>query len=149
MAIDLSTTRQIVLFEIDQQTPHALHRFHRTISQAVATGKIMSSDFEQVIGSYEGRMNVAYAMSGDAYERVLGDITEAMMNQMEVYHYDLDLHELYASRWTPTGWIGRVESWAIGHHVGNEMPNAKGWTFFPSSGQYFTIIGSAFPSEDL
>lgn len=159
MAINLETTRRIVLFEIDRRDPHDLARFHRNISQSIADQTISADDFEEVIGSYEGKMNVAYCMSQDAFDRifgriewhmsqdafdrVFGRIERYMRGQTEVYQYDLDAMVLTALSYVPATdhWAKSSHVWCTGHAVGVELPSgAPGWTFFPSSGLYFTLL---------
>lgn len=143
MAINLETTRRIVLFEIDRRDSHDLARFHRNISQSIADQTISADDFEEVIGSYEGKMNVAYCMSQDAFDRIFGRIEWYMRGQTEVYQYDLDAMVLTTLSYVPaTGhWAKSSHVWCTGHAVGVELPSgAPGWTFFPSSGLYFTLI---------
>lgn len=142
MAINLETTRRIVLFEIDRRDPHDLARFHRNISQSIADQTISADDFEEVIGSYEGKMNVAYCMSQDAFDRIFGRIEWYMRGQTEVYQYDLDAMALTALSYVPATdhWAKSSHVWCTGHAVGVELPSgAPGWTFFPSSGLYFTL----------
>lgn len=143
MAINLETTRRIVLFEIDRRDPHDLARFHRNISQSIADQTISADDFEEVIGSYEGKMNVAYCMSQDAFDRIFGRIEWYMRGQTEVYQYDLDAMVLTALSYVPATdhWAKSSHVWCTGHAVGVELPSgAPGWTFFPSSGLYFTLL---------
>lgn len=143
MAINLETTRRIVLFEIDRRDPHDLARFHRNISQSIADQTISADDFEEVIGSYEGKMNVAYCMSQDAFDRIFGRIEWYMRGQTEVYQYDLDAMVLTALSYVPATdhWAKSFHVWCTGHAVGVELPSgAPGWTFFPSSGLYFTLL---------
>lgn len=143
MAINLETTRRIVLFEIDRRDPHDLARFHRNISQSIADQTISADDFEEVIGSYEGKMNVAYCMSQDAFDRIFGRIEWYMRGQTEVYQYDLDAMVLTTLSYVPATdhWAKSSHVWCTGHAVGVELPSgAPGWTFFPSSGLYFTLL---------
>ncbi len=97
MAIDLGLKRHLVFFEIDNSSPHDLSRFHRIISQSIATGKIAADDFEEVIGSYEGKMNVAYCLTAPAWVHLKGVLAVYMINQREVYAYDFDAFWLLCS----------------------------------------------------
>lgn len=140
MAIDLRLKRHLVFFEIDNATPHDLSRFHRIISQAIAMGRIGADDFEEVIGSYEGKMNVAYCLTAPAWVHLKGVLAVYMINQREVYAYSLDAFWLLSFRYSANSksWVQEGEQVA-GWSAGNSAPDAPGWTYFPSSGLYFTI----------
>lgn len=148
MAINLHKTRTVTLFEIDRLDPHDLARFHRTISGQIALGTISADDFEEVVGMYQGAVNVAYCMSTKAWRRVLPLISRFMRHQLEVYEYDLDALMLWSLSQEEDGtWRSVLTEWCSGHAFGT-LPSegAIGWTFFPSSGLYFELI--AAPGDD-
>jgi hypothetical protein len=143
MAIDLSKTPRIVLFEIDRKDFHNLARFHRNISQLTVEGKIAADDFEEVIGMYKGKMNVAYAMRHAAFLRAFHRIEWYMRGQTELYDYDFTHNELVSWGWHwRFSWTQRKLGWADGWAVGRDAPDTDGWTYFPSSGEYLTITGT-------
>ena len=142
MAIDFTKTRQIVLFEIDRKDPHDLARFHRNISQAMAEGTISDDDFEEVIGMYEGVMNVAYCMSARAYNRIFDRLEWYMRHQTEVYEFDMDTVTLFSKSFYGMDWRSHMVDWVEGFAFGGLPHDAKGWTYFPSSKTYFTIVAA-------
>jgi hypothetical protein len=144
MAIDLSKTRQLVMFEIDRKDPHDLARFHRNVSQMIACKTIGENDFEEVIGSYEGTMNVAYCMDFEAFVRGFSRIEWYMRDQTELYAVDLDnLAECESWSWNGSDWDRKPLSWVAGYATGQERPDTAGWTYFPSSKSYLTLIAEA------
>jgi hypothetical protein len=142
MAINFGQTKRIVLFELDNETPHDLMRFHRAISQAIAERRISVGDFENTIGMWKGKLSVSYCMSAPAFDRIFGSIEWYIRSQEAIYAYDLENFDLGSMRFNGTGWITAKEDWVVGHAFGSSMPElADGWTFFPASGLYFTITG--------
>ncbi len=64
-----------------------------------------------------------------------------MVNQREVYVYDLDdlsrVRINYDAKLAASGVLVNCDE--VGWSAGDIAPDAPGWTYFPSSGKYFTI----------
>jgi hypothetical protein len=141
VAVDFSENRHLVFFELDKKSPHDLSRFHRNISQMTANGTLSVDDFEEVIGSYRGALNVAYVMPLGAFVAAFSRIEIYLRGQLEIYICDLD--DIEASEvWNfqDEAWQKKPLGWAIGYSAGHAQPDAEGWTYIPSSGMYLTLI---------
>jgi hypothetical protein len=140
MGIDLSNSRQIVLFEIDRDDPHELHRFHRAISQLMVESRLGPNEFEEVVGMHKGAMNVAYVMTRSGFRRGFDRLEWYMRKQTEVYEFDLDTCELVSLAYDGQHWRSSKQDWAHGYAVGENAPATDGWTYFPGAKHFFTIL---------
>ena len=85
-------------------------------------------------------MNVAYAMTCSGFRRGFDRLEWYMRGQQEVYEFDLDACELYSLAYDGEHWRSAMQDWAHGYAVGESAPATEGWTYFPGSKQYFTIL---------